>query len=625
MFDASPTTVFNELLQNARRAGAKKARIHITRRGGAVQVEFFDDGAGMESPEPLLRLAGSCWNRETKEMEDPAGMGFFCLSNFEEVSVMSGRWSAVFRPEVFRGEEELRVRWDMEVIRSGTLLRWEWPDTTVSAVYAGAKSAAGYCGLESVEIDSDVGKEMLPSKRFLDDCDFVLPPCDDGFQIGIKGKASQCRTGGYYSRGVDIQLNFHGVRLHISGDDLSRELRQIGEWATMYLHVDVTRTGGLQLVLPARNALKHNKGRDVLMRECERAIYSWVAAKTEPHGFPFSVYQRAKETFYIDIGEADQERLDVACRSSSRPAQMVVAAVGLDVSFIGVGDLWEQQRQRYTLCRPKVEFEGYSWYDALPKLTGVSVVVDGVAQDTEEFFSCHSKANKDNLVIEWVDKIEVVWTIEENGSTTDIRSLPVAMAGGECTNWCFDAVDSGEYRLIVTKACKDDHRLLSAASLALVGAMFEESADPENEESGDEQKANFEAAMFSTLLDAVGDKQAAALCQMENRVRLSGIGRTLSHDEWAWALYSPQRKEERVGIVGPYAASTSTECWKVVTVLRDGHPVFGAEIHSKTPVTEERVRLYLQTRIGCLLETDVVAIAPRQVPVSLDASGEDEV
>jgi hypothetical protein len=65
-----------ELLQNARRAGAK--RVEITNRDGVVIVR--DDGRGIDDFAKLLDLGGSGWEDKLEQSEDPAGVGLFCLA-----------------------------------------------------------------------------------------------------------------------------------------------------------------------------------------------------------------------------------------------------------------------------------------------------------------------------------------------------------------------------------------------------------------------------------------------------------------------------------------------------------------------------------------------------------------
>ncbi|MCE9552831.1 MAG: hypothetical protein K8T91_05575, partial [Planctomycetes bacterium] len=68
-----------EILQNARRAGAK--HVHITNHDGQVTVR--DDGRGIEDFQTLLDLGGSNWparHQKLEAAEDPAGVGLFCLA-----------------------------------------------------------------------------------------------------------------------------------------------------------------------------------------------------------------------------------------------------------------------------------------------------------------------------------------------------------------------------------------------------------------------------------------------------------------------------------------------------------------------------------------------------------------
>jgi len=71
-FAFSAASVLGELLQNARRAQATK--IAITFDGGTLIVT--DDGHGVSNLQDLLTAAGSGWNAELAEAENPFGLGF---------------------------------------------------------------------------------------------------------------------------------------------------------------------------------------------------------------------------------------------------------------------------------------------------------------------------------------------------------------------------------------------------------------------------------------------------------------------------------------------------------------------------------------------------------------------
>lgn len=80
-------TIFNELIQNAERAGATKVVFDLD--GDSLSVK--DDGHGICDYGQLLTFAKSGWNEETKRSQHAYGMGFASvLFACEEISVVSG-------------------------------------------------------------------------------------------------------------------------------------------------------------------------------------------------------------------------------------------------------------------------------------------------------------------------------------------------------------------------------------------------------------------------------------------------------------------------------------------------------------------------------------------------------
>ena len=76
----------DEDIQNAQRAKAKEVRVSISVGNGKVIIE--NDGAILDNPQSLFSIAESGWDNETKETENPFGMGFFSnitVSNLIEV------------------------------------------------------------------------------------------------------------------------------------------------------------------------------------------------------------------------------------------------------------------------------------------------------------------------------------------------------------------------------------------------------------------------------------------------------------------------------------------------------------------------------------------------------------
>ena len=84
LFNGTIDDIANELLQNARRAGATSVTSIIDEpEAERTLVTIKDDGRGVASPQELLSLGKSRWDEETELREDPAGMGFFSLSGLD--------------------------------------------------------------------------------------------------------------------------------------------------------------------------------------------------------------------------------------------------------------------------------------------------------------------------------------------------------------------------------------------------------------------------------------------------------------------------------------------------------------------------------------------------------------
>jgi hypothetical protein len=62
-----------------------------------------DDGTSIAHPQTLLTLGESDWSEETKQQEDPAGMGVFSLAN-RNVTIRSHDWLVHLTPAHFTGE-----------------------------------------------------------------------------------------------------------------------------------------------------------------------------------------------------------------------------------------------------------------------------------------------------------------------------------------------------------------------------------------------------------------------------------------------------------------------------------------------------------------------------------------
>jgi hypothetical protein len=127
LFNASIDDILNELLQNARRAGAGKVligQIDDPRFGPAIRIA--DDGAGLDDPRSLFSLGRSEWSKALSLSEDAAGMGFFSLAN-RGAMIVAGQqgtgqaWTIAATPDAFHGQGtghgRRRSRWPSRLDR----------------------------------------------------------------------------------------------------------------------------------------------------------------------------------------------------------------------------------------------------------------------------------------------------------------------------------------------------------------------------------------------------------------------------------------------------------------------------------------------------------------------------
>lgn len=374
IFDASNVTVFGELLQNARRAGA--TRVCVSMRvtdvdegaGKAVEVEFSDNGVGVLDPSHLLRLGSSEWVT-IAEAEDPAGMGFFCLSHLPHVRVESYGWRVDLTPECFRGECDIQpVENPDGPCSASTMVRWTTRPTDDKAAFAECdrmasdlQEAARYCDIPTVILETGSGEgNELTVGHFLDGCEGVRH--FDGYSIGVRPRKGLLRS---LQPSVPLRVCFHGVV--IGDEDLCAGFNSLPECLTNYVgEVRVSvhdAVSGLQMVLPARNALIHSDERDAMRKEAEATVYHWLAKEHfGRHSLPFEVWHRAQE-LGVDIGPAQKPRAVTVAEAEGKICVRSRQASG-----------WRNAYGRLLPADMVVLMEqsglrGYPWYDALPSMS----------------------------------------------------------------------------------------------------------------------------------------------------------------------------------------------------------------------------------------------------------------
>ena len=424
MFASGLTSILTEMLQNARRAGATEI---LVRQDGDV-VSIADDGSGIADPEALLSFGASGWDARTQSAELSAGMGFWSLAaRGAHVMTSDGSrgWNAAISPEAFRGEADISV----QHVPGGV------PGTTVSFRAEGKDGTRGLRDLVAscsrfyplpVRFAKDDDEpEELTRIDFLAGAEKVIP--FESGRIGIFEGSHSTR---------DDTINFFGLVVKTD----TAEVRQL-YGPSHYAKFDLTSASGVQLALPARTEVVKNDAWAGLLERAETEIYRFLAEQ-DGHGLSFESYERGR-ALGVDLAPA-RARLKTwspGCAdecittpefdtSSSRlqdlppDARVLLAGEPADEHCFAMAR--REEGFFATLFEPEHRYEGYAWYDALPK-AGLSWQVekgDGVLELPD--LSGYSAAKVDGLGF---DRFPIGENIEEWRSPDRIVALLTTQNG----------------------------------------------------------------------------------------------------------------------------------------------------------------------------------------------------
>lgn len=373
LFNGSVTDVLNELLQNSRRAGATRVDIdHFDLAGGPTLV-VRDDGAGIDDPAKLVTLGESGWIGDIAHREDPAGMGVFSLAGHRvevrSFSVAANQgWRVIISPDAWETGKPLDI--EPCSIDRGTEILIDMPETWNEALAPAAAKAAKHYPLPV-----HLGGKPLARTDFLADARRI----EDW---------NGCRIGVFHDRELhsshDPRINFHGVSVPC-------ELPHVHEIEGQYawrVRVDIVDAPALQLVLPARKEMVQNAALGQLRQAAEQAIYRTIATNGS-HRLPHEQWKRAA-TLGIALPEAEpwlcawQPRITDGhgIADGNRIAGEAMILLPTEEPHI------EQCADRALRTgkplggapvREVHALEGYVWYDALPRVTGLTFHVDSEA------------------------------------------------------------------------------------------------------------------------------------------------------------------------------------------------------------------------------------------------------
>lgn len=475
MFDGTLASVLFELLQNARRSGAKRVSIQTEPVGdNRCRVVVEDDGCGIQDFRTLFACGRSDWNQRIEEAEDPAGMGFYSLSPRDVVVESLGYRVEVGRQQWF-GRSAIDVR--AAPYFRGTRISFESGSIELLTV----ESVARYGPLD-VEFNgqrikrcdflSDHGGELL-AKRHLPEL---------GVRVVLCGYANRWET-----RGL---ANFHGKTL-------SFRCLLLDGYNDPCIRVDFTgEATKLAMVLPGRNEFVQNEAYRQLTAAAQKMAFETVRA---PHLLHFSAWQRARE-MGVDLPEADFDSFvnshEIRLSAYSKPGSGPAVLVGADDRNLGF--LSANGSLPFKPVRADQNYAGYSWYDSLRKIDSVEVEYedDGIG----EFGAAHHTlvgAEKITVTIRFLNETEPL-----------VLDVPAAF-------------DDNDYRLLLTPAASD---IPSRDLFDLTGGY----ADDVDSGSGEEQTRLFEEGLDAFFDHLVGrGEEDTFYRKLTNAIRYERVGRSV--------------------------------------------------------------------------------------------------
>ena len=464
IYAATLADIFAETLQNSRRAGAARVCIAVaapaarpdeTAAGTGetpLTVTISDDGVGIADPAVLLSFGENGWDDATVRREDAAGFGFASLAR-RNCAVSSrprsrnGKiargWQVSLSPEHFLGEADAEVRTHEEApFPHGTAISLQAAEP-IAAIRNAAENAARHYPLPVVfedrtEDDTAIPEE-LPRRAFLDGA--IHAEQWRGLVFGV----FRNRRAGYR----DPDLSFFGLTLTVGLPTV-----ETVHGATWTVLSDVDDCPDLELVLPARKEAVENAFL-ADMREAGRlAIYRAMAADPSPHP-AFEDWTRARDAG-IDIAPPPAVlrpwRPSIANVDDWRDPPKL-APVGQDALVVDCDPeppeaqaLWRAAERKgiaLRLFEADRRLEGYGWYGALDRATGIAVEVtlDGKRHALDDAPLPERTGPTAAELPPRPEAVSIELAVRAADGAADTLRLPADLAfAGEAWSWLDDAV-----------------------------------------------------------------------------------------------------------------------------------------------------------------------------------------
>lgn len=425
LFNNTLGDILSELIQNARRAGASAVDLKVIEADEAAFLAIVDDGAGIEDPSVILALGRSGWGDDIARREDPAGMGVFSLAGRDvevrscprstgdgwSIRIASGDWESgapiAVAPCTHPFGTEIRVPIDEQ-----------WPKSLETV----AQRAARYCPLP-VQLNG----QDLPREDWLKGAETIVE--QDGVRIGIYRN--------YLHRHFSPSINFHGVTVASLLPTVAEKDRH---WAAK---IDIIDAPELQLVLPARKEMVENSALQYLRAAVRLSIYRHIQALGS-HRLSFADWQES-----IDLGvllpEARSELQSwapaMADYNSGSSRQnltstndlILVDDFGPPIEQCAHFALARDGRFDGRLAEPDDAMRRYSWYDALPRISGLRFEIE---QNGETF--TYDSGELPGLTNGVADRLDLVLQLSGKTGETIVIPAPVVIEYDDAHFWNFE-------------------------------------------------------------------------------------------------------------------------------------------------------------------------------------------
>ncbi len=306
LFTQADSTVFAELLQNSRRAGATKVDFILEPLPDGCSITMADDGGGIENFQNLVTFGDSNWDEALDEREAAAGMGFFSLAS-RGVTVRSRGEIVRLTKDVFLGRETAAVLPDPAPVSVGVTLHFNSKNIAGSLEHVSPASYSTDPVIKQIAraafyypVKVTINSQALPQVGFLDDALAVTQW--SGIKIGVFNASKRLYAAGNSSSDFAGTINFHGHTVRAAAPAATFTIGQVhGEDLTVAF--EVVDAPELKLVLPTRDVAVQNEFMARLATEGRRAIYRYLAGQGR-HSLPYTKWQEAA-TLGVELPPAE--------------------------------------------------------------------------------------------------------------------------------------------------------------------------------------------------------------------------------------------------------------------------------------------------------------------------------